>query len=127
MGKPVVHFEVGGKNRKQLEEFYARLFDWKIYGNDQMNYAIVDTGSSSGLAGGINGQIPEGAASWVTFYVGVDDLAECLAKMESLGGTVVVPPTLIPNVGSLAFFKDPQGNVIGLLQGQVPTHAEEPR
>ena len=30
MGRPVVHFEIGCRDSKQTQEFYAKMFDWKI-------------------------------------------------------------------------------------------------
>ncbi len=30
MGRPVVHFEIGCKDKKKTADFYAQLFDWNI-------------------------------------------------------------------------------------------------
>ncbi len=30
MGKPVVYFEIAGRDGEALKEFYANLFDWNI-------------------------------------------------------------------------------------------------
>ena len=117
MGQPVVHFEVGGPDRKQLESFYSRLFNWKIEGHDAMNYGMVDTGEEKSIGGGIAGAMPDGPSSWVTFYVKVDDLQSYLDKVESLGGKTIVPPMPIPDTGSFAMFSDPAGNCIGLFKG----------
>jgi predicted enzyme related to lactoylglutathione lyase len=114
MGQPVVHFEVGARDAEKLKSFYAAVFDWKIDSNNPMNYGAVETGGEAGINGGIadtQGQMP----SYVTFYVQVDDLQAYLDKVGSLGGETVVPPTPIPDVGSFAMFKDPEGNVIGLF------------
>ncbi len=114
MGQPVVHFEVGAKDAEKLKSFYATVFDWKIDSDNPMNYGAIETGGEGGINGGIadtRGQMP----SYVTFYVHVDDLQAYLDKAGSLGGETVVPPTPIPDVGSFALFKDPEGNVIGLF------------
>ena len=34
-----------------------------------------------------------------------------------MGGKVLMPPTEIPNVVTLAMFADPDGNAIGLIKG----------
>jgi predicted enzyme related to lactoylglutathione lyase len=39
----------------------------------------------------------------------VDDLQAYLDKAVSLGGSVMVPPTPIPNIGAFAMFHDPEG------------------
>ena len=67
-----------------------------------------------GIGGGISG---DGAYSGVTVYVQVDDLQKFLDKAESLGGKTVMPPMEVPGVVTLAMFSDPEGNVIGMIQG----------
>lgn len=49
-------------------------------------------------------------------YVKVPDADATAAKAAALGGTVVVPPTDIPNIGRFAVFADPTGATIALLQ-----------
>ena len=60
MGRPIVHFEIMGKDAVRLQKFYAELFDWKIGepAAEMGYYGLVDAGSS-GLPGGI-GQDPSG-------------------------------------------------------------------
>ena len=61
MGNPVVHFEIGGKNAKKLNDFYAKNFGWKIDANNPMKYGIVATGSDKGIPGGISPPPPSAA------------------------------------------------------------------
>jgi uncharacterized protein len=49
------------------------------------------------------------------FYVEVDDISAYLKRAESLGGKTIVPPVPIPT-GTFAWFADPDGNNVGLLQ-----------
>ena len=116
MPNPVVHFEVLGSNGGTLQEFYRSLFGWKVDAANPMNYGLVDTGEKRGIGGGIGAAAPHAPAS-LTFYVEVDDLASYLHRAESLGGTVLVPPTEIPNMVTFAQFTDPEGNCVGLVKG----------
>ncbi len=43
MAHPVVHFEIGCRNSQKTQEFFAKLFDWKI--DIQGPAAIINTGS----------------------------------------------------------------------------------
>lgn len=117
MGQPIVHFEIMGGDETSLRSFYAQLFGWKIAEPmaELGGYALVD-GETSGLAGGIGPEM--GGGKRVTVYVQVPDLQATLDQAVSLGATVVMPPTDIPqgNV-SLAMFSDPAGNVTGLVKG----------
>ena len=47
------------------------------------------------------------------FYVQVDDVAEAIAKAESLGGKKIVGPIAIPT-GTFAWIMDTQEKTIGL-------------
>jgi predicted enzyme related to lactoylglutathione lyase len=42
MGRPVVHFEIGCKDKTKTAGFYAQLFDWKI--TDQGLAAMIAAG-----------------------------------------------------------------------------------
>jgi hypothetical protein len=112
MGRPVVHFEVVGKDAGKLQRFYGDLFDWKIDADNPMNYGIVPK-EGEGIGGGIGGS-PDGQGH-VTFYVHVDDINAALEKAESMGGKTVMPREEMEMV-TLALFADPEGNVVGLVE-----------
>lgn len=114
MPNPVVHFEILGKDSKKLQQFYAQLFDWHVDANNPMDYGMVDTHAEGGINGGISST--EDGANGVTIYIEVDDLQSYLNKAERMGGKTVVPPTEIPNMVTFAQFRDPEGNVIGLVK-----------
>jgi uncharacterized protein len=48
--------------------------------------------------------------------VQVDSVDGTLAKNAALGGVVALPKMPVPGVGWLAYMKDPDGNILGLLQ-----------
>ncbi len=47
------------------------------------------------------------------FLIGIDETIE---KVSENGGEFIVPKMPVPGVGWLAYFKDPQGNVFGIMQ-----------
>jgi predicted enzyme related to lactoylglutathione lyase len=112
MSHPVVHWEISGHDPERLQAFYGNLFGWKI---DSTNpeYGLVETGD--GVGGAIM-RSPLGESPHVTVYVQVDSLDAALDRVCELGGGTLVGPTPIENVGSFALFRDPEGNVIGLLR-----------
>ncbi|HEX7277306.1 MAG TPA: VOC family protein [Acidimicrobiales bacterium] len=113
MPNPVVHFEIMGKDAAAIQKFYAELFDWDVDANNPMSYGVV-TAQSTGIGGGV-GANPVGA-TYVTVYMSVPDLQATLDKAASLGGTIMMYPTEIPGVVTMAMFKDPDGNLIGLIK-----------
>lgn len=120
MGRPVVHFEVVGKDGARLREYYSELFDWEIDANNPIDYGLITRESNPapdgmGIGGGI-GQCPEGEEGHLTFYVAVDDIEAALQKAEGLGGTRVMGPQTIPDMVELGLFKDPEGNLVGVVK-----------
>jgi hypothetical protein len=53
----------------------------------------------------------------VTFYVAVTDVVTALALIESKGGQKAYGPLPTPDGGIFAGFLDPEGHLIGLVQG----------
>jgi uncharacterized protein len=109
MGRPVVHFEIGCRDTQKTQEFYKKMFDWKI---EMFGPAAMIAAESNGIAGHITslGHEPH---HYTTFYVDVEDVAASLKQAEALGGKTLVPPMDIPT-GTFAWMQDPEGNAVGL-------------
>ncbi len=120
MGCPVVHFEISGKDAKKTQEFYSKLFDWKLEAMPGMDYGMVSAehNGGKGIGGGISGS--DQAPPYVSFYVEVDDLQKYLDKAEKMGANTVMPPTTIPGMVSFAMFTDPDGNCVGIVRNERP-------
>ena len=116
MAAPVVHFEILGKDAKQLQDFYSKLFDWQINADNPMNYGLVQAGEK-GIGGGV-GPAQEGQPGLVTFYIEVPDIKAKLAEIETAGGKTVMPETVIPNMVTFGLFADPEGNVVGVVKSE---------
>lgn len=112
MANPVVHFEVAGSDGARLQKFYGDLFDWQINTDNPMNYGIVDNGGE-GINGGIS-ESPNGPH--LTWYVQVASIDDTLQNAEANGGKTVMPRTEMEMV-TFALLADPEGNVVGLVEG----------
>lgn len=119
----LVHFEIQGTDPQALSRFYSELFGWKFTQWGNVPYWMIETGDKSepGIDGGLlprNGPPPTDGQSVNAFVctVQVASLDESFAKALSLGGTAAVPKMPIQSVGWLAYVKDPNGNILGLMQ-----------
>src|SRR5580658_1370305 len=112
MGRPVVHFEIGCRDKARTAQFFGKLFDWNT--SEAGPATMIDTGAGSGINGHITmlGHEPH---NYVTVYVAVDDVQAYLDKAVSLGGKSLTPVITIPN-GQFSWFADPENNVIGLFK-----------
>ena len=109
MSNPVVHFEIGCRDKAATDQFYSKLFDWEM--SEMGPATMIDTGS-----GGIKGHITalgHEPHQFTHLYVQVDDVQAALDKASELGGKTVVPPVEIPT-GTFAWFADPEGNTVAL-------------
>jgi uncharacterized protein len=122
MGQAVVHFEVIGKDGEKLQRYYSELFGWDIDASNELGYGTIQREGNTNSEGvGIGGGVakgPDGYDGHVTFYVQVQDVGVALARAEELGGTRIFGPDEVPGVDLvLGQFSDPEGHVIGLVQG----------
>ena len=113
MGNPIVHFEIVGPDQPALVAFYQELFDWTLQHHPEMSYSLVHTEDGS-IDGGI-GAAQDGNPA-VRFYIQVPDINAHLEKIEAAGGRTLMAREELPMV-TLAMFADPQGNVVGLVEG----------
>ncbi len=118
MAGPVVHFEIVSKKAPALMKFYAKVFGWKIDADNPMKYGMVKTGAKAKIAlgGGICAPSPKGE-EYVTFYIAVDDLDATLKAVKAAGGKTAMKPMQVPGGPLIAQFKDPAGNIMGILKG----------
>jgi predicted enzyme related to lactoylglutathione lyase len=113
MGRPVVHFEIGCRDSKKTQEFYAKLFDWKISAQGPAAMIAAEPGGATGHITAL-GHEPH---HYTIFYVDVDHVAGYLEKAKALGGKTLVPPVDIPT-GTFAWMQDPEGNTVGLWRAK---------
>ena len=68
--------------------------------------------------GAINGGMMKRSADTPSpvLTIGVDSIDDSMKKIEAAGGSVVQPRTEIPDMGAFAYFKDTEGNVLGLWE-----------
>jgi uncharacterized protein len=110
----VIHFEIVGKDGKALQRYYSDLFGWALDTSNPGGYGITDP-ATTGPAVGI-GSTQDGSSGHVTGYVRVKDIDATLAKVKSLGGSVVMPKFSPDGSAQLALIADPEGHVVGLSE-----------
>lgn len=122
MSGRVVHFEVPFEDGERAAAFYADAFGWKLNPIPDLAYTLVTTGPSEqgppSEPGFINGGLLERGAELrgPVVTIEVDDIGATLAQVESLGGTTVSGREQVGDMGFSAYFKDTEGNLMGLWQ-----------
>jgi predicted enzyme related to lactoylglutathione lyase len=113
----IVHFELGADQPERAAKFYEDVFDWKIQKWDgPAPYWLAQTGDEKemGINGGIMNRMPGVQNSVNT--IGVDDLDAYVAKVRDSGGSIIEARIPVPGIGYMAYAKDTEGNMFGLMQ-----------
>ncbi len=123
MSGRVVHFEIPFEQKDRAKRFYRDVFHWQVEEMPELDYVSVQTGPTGedgmpGEPGYIGGGMTARAGYSTATVVVLDstDIDADLARVESHGGTVVEGRTPVGDMGFAAYFKDPEGNVVGLWE-----------
>jgi uncharacterized protein len=110
--------ELGTTDVDGAQRFYEQVFDWTTndMGPDYGGYRIFNRGET-GIAGMMTLQDASIPPMWLP-YVAVDDADTTVAKASELGGSALMGPMDVPNVGRIAVLRDPQGATFGILKPQ---------
>lgn len=119
----IVHFEIHASNPQKLMHFYTEIFGWKFNRWGDIEYWLIETGPSDqpGIDGGLlrRPQCSGTSGEWVNAFictVQVESLDDTMTRAVDLGAEIALPKMPIPGVGWLAYIKDLDGNVLGLMQ-----------
>ncbi|MGH3328326.1 MAG: VOC family protein [Streptomycetales bacterium] len=120
MMRRVVHFEIHADEPSRAERFYHQVLGWTFDRWGDQPYWLISTGPG-GEPGIDGGMLPrqDGSGDKVVGYVCTVDvprLEDCLRQVEQAGGTVVMPRQAVPGVGWLAYCRDTEENIFGVME-----------
>ena len=107
--------DLGTSDIQKGAEFYSSLFGWDMeMGGEEVNgYSVANVRGKP--VAGIGPQMNPGPPYWTT-YVNVDNADDVAAKAKAAGGTVILEPMDVMDLGRVAIFSDPIGAVISAWQ-----------
>ena len=121
-----VHFEIHASNPQAAIAFYASLFGWTFNKWEGGDYWMIHTGPDEqpGINGGLmprRGDLPAPLAAVNAFVitVDVDDIDASVERGKAAGGSIALPKMPVPGIGWLAYLKDPDGNIFGMMQADA--------
>lgn len=126
MDHTVVHFEIPAEEPERAVTFYQGLFGWNIQkwgdASSGMEYWMISTVPTDDQGRptrpGINGGLMRRKDPKQPFanFISVESVDQFLAKATELGGEVALPKMPVPGMGWFGYFKDTEGNIIGLWE-----------
>jgi uncharacterized protein len=122
MSGRVVHFELPFDDAERARSFYRDVFHWDVQPMPDLSYTMVTTGPSGETGptetGYINGGMGQRdkALSGPVVVIDVEDIDASLEAVKAHGGTTIQEREPVGEMGWAAYFRDPEGSVIGLWQ-----------
>jgi len=116
----VIHFEILADDAERISKFYQNVFGWKVQKWDgPIDYWFLVTGDEKepGIDGAFG--MRQGSDDFGANTIDVPDIDDALEKIEENGGDIIRPKNAIPGIGYLAYFKDTEGNVWGVMQSDT--------
>ncbi len=121
----VVHFELPADNVERAKSFYKTAFGWEISAfPGPVEYHMVNTTEvdqktqQPTKVGAINGGMTKRNNEVKNTVITIDtqDIDATLKNIEKLGGHTVQKKQPVADMGFTAYFKDTEGNIVGLWQ-----------
>lgn len=120
----VIHFELHAEQPERAIDFYLRVFGWAFQKWDgPIDYWTITTGpdEEKGINGGmiqrmganpVNGQ----PVNSYVCTVEVTSVDESVTRSVDAGGSLAVAKFAIEGIGWMAYVKDTEGNILGLIE-----------
>ncbi|MFA5869458.1 MAG: VOC family protein [Candidatus Bathyarchaeia archaeon] len=122
----IVHFEIPVDDLERAQKFYETAFGWQMNYMKEMDYTMVQTTEvdekqTPKKPGAINGGMMKRGGDVKSPVVTIDvaDIDAAIVKVEKNGGKALGKKMVVGDMGWSAYFKDPEGNVIGLWQNKM--------
>jgi predicted enzyme related to lactoylglutathione lyase len=118
MSATLTHFAINADDVERSRAFYERVFGWKFepWGPPGF-YNCQPAGSPVRCAlQQRRALVPGQRTLGFECTISVDSIDDTEAAVLAAGGTVLMPRAVIPGVGTLMFFGDPDGNLFGAMQ-----------
>ncbi|HEX2449839.1 MAG TPA: VOC family protein [Gemmatimonadales bacterium] len=120
----VVHFEIHAEQPQRAIKFYQTVLGWTFHQWPGLSeYWLVTTGPKEqpGIDGGLilrRGPPPVDGQAVNAFVctVEVANLDDAVSAAVDAGGSIAVAKVAVPGVGWLAYVKDTEGNILGMMQ-----------
>lgn len=116
---PFIWHELVTPDQNSSGAFFSQLFGWTRKVVDAGPFGLYTLFQKNGedIAGMMNPTLetPLKKSYWHS-YIAVEDVDECARQAPLLGGSVVVAPHDVPDVGRICIVADPTGAIAHLMQ-----------
>jgi hypothetical protein len=112
------HLAINADDVQRAKAFYEGVFGWRFepWGPPEY-YQARQAGEGFIMALQSRRELKPGTRmAGFEATMAVPDIAAATRAIESAGGRIVSTQVYIEGVGKLAYFEDPEGNIVGVMQ-----------
>lgn len=116
------HFAINADDVPRARRFYEGVLGWRFHAWGPPKFYMIDTaapGETQTVRGSLQGRrelVPGKPTVGFECTVRVPSIDATIAAVVAHGGSVVIPKSVIPGVGALAFFLDTEGNAFAAIE-----------
>lgn len=127
MASNLASFAIHVDDVDRARAFYEAVFGWEFEPWGPPGFYLIHTGddASPGIQGLMHQRSEPRTGTGLTGFeptFAVDDVDAIAARVEANGGKITFAKSVIPTVGALIRFLDPEGNDVGAMAYDRPPH-----
>jgi hypothetical protein len=116
----LAHFSINADDVERARKFYAGSFGWTFqpFGPPGF-YMIEGAGGAGGIFASLQERreiVPGKPMHGLEGTLAVANSAQAEAAVVKAGGKIVMPRTVLAGIGTLFFFEDTEGNILGAME-----------
>jgi len=119
----VAHFSINAGDVNRARKFYEQTFGWKFEAWGPPGFYMILMEGKDESKQAVRGSLQKRReiVTGVPIHgyectISVSSIDETIRAVEKNGGTIVMPKSTIVGVGTLAFFRDTEGNIAGAIE-----------
>ena len=127
MPNNLASFAIHADDVQRARRFYEAVLQWRFEPWGPPDFYLIHTGDAQ--SPGIQGLMhkrhaprAEGSPNCMECTISVADVDAIATAVVENGGQIVMTKSVIPTVGAVIYFEDPEGNRVGAMQYQHPPH-----
>jgi predicted enzyme related to lactoylglutathione lyase len=118
MAPTLKHFSINADDIVRARRFYERIFGWTFQPWGPPDFYMIAMGETE-IRGSLQRRralAPDLKLNGFECTFAVDDVEKVAAAVRANGGRILMERTILPGIGELIFFQDPEGNVAGAMR-----------
>lgn len=116
----LAHFSINADDIDRARRFYADAFGWTYAAFGPPGFYMIEgAGDPAKLFASLQSRrniVADKPIYGFECTLAVDDSEKAEAAILKAGGKIVMPRSVIAGVGTLFFFEDTEGNIVGAMQ-----------